>query len=70
MVGATRIELVTPSMSRKCSPAELSALVITAGQTNFRRWRQRFIVIFSPLQPQKRGPASRSWKSPSPLGGG
>jgi len=25
VVGATRIELVTPSMSRKCSPAELSA---------------------------------------------
>ena len=27
MVGATGIEPVTPSMSRKCSPAELRALV-------------------------------------------
>lgn len=31
MVGAARIELATPSVSRKCSPTELSALLMVPG---------------------------------------
>jgi hypothetical protein len=31
LVGGTRIELVTPSMSRKCSTAELTARFTAAG---------------------------------------